>query len=52
MTYKIKRENPRYLDPEWILKSIAEKLEEVREEIKPDNKPHLEDELCDVFWDG
>lgn len=46
----LKRENPKYLDPQWLLDSIAEELEEVRKEIKPNNLPHLEDELCDIFW--
>lgn len=46
----IKRNNPKYLDHDWLLQSIADELEEVREEIKPENLHHLEDELGDVLW--
>ncbi len=46
----IKRGTPKYLDNNWLLDSIKEEVDEVREEIKELNLPKLEDELCDILW--
>ncbi|CAA6822321.1 MAG: Unknown protein [uncultured Sulfurovum sp.] len=46
----IKRAEAKYMDPNWLLDSIRDEVEEVREEIKVDNKAHLEDELSDILW--
>ena len=46
----LKREEPKYMDSSWLLDAIAEEVEEVREEVKPNNIAHLEDELSDILW--
>ncbi len=38
------------MDNDWLLNEILEEIEEVREELKPDNIPYLEDELGDILW--
>lgn len=46
-----KRANPKYYtDMKWILGAIISEVEEVKEEMKPNNKAHLEDELSDILW--
>ena len=42
-----KRGEAKYMDTDWITQSI---VDEVEEEIKPNNKAHLEDELSDILW--
>ena len=46
----LKRAEPKYVDNAWLLDAIAEEVQEVKEEIKPNNKAHLEDELSDILW--
>lgn len=46
----IKRGEAKFMDPHWLLDSIRDEVEEVREEIKTDNKAYLEDELSDILW--
>ncbi len=38
------------MDNNWLLNEILEEIEEVREELKPDNIPYIEDELGDILW--
>lgn len=46
----LKRGEAKFMNPNWLLDSIRDEVEEVREEIKADNLPHLEDELSDILW--
>ena len=46
----IKRGESKYMNTDWLLKTIVDEVEEVREEIKPNNQPYLEDELGDILW--
>ena len=46
----ITREDKKLLNPNWLLDSIITEAEEVREEMYPNNNPHLEDELGDILW--
>lgn len=46
----IKREEEKFMNPNWLLDSIRDEVEEVREEVKPNNVAHLEDELSDILW--
>ena len=46
----VKRGTIRYLDNNSLLNAISSEVEEVREEIKEQNSPKLEDELCDILW--
>ena len=46
----LKRAEPQYSDTDWVLNSIVEEVQEVKEEIKPNNIAHLEDELSDILW--
>lgn len=46
----IQRGEPKFMNPNWLLDSIRDEVEEVREELKADNLPHLEDELSDILW--
>ena len=45
-----KREEPKFIDNKWLLDTIIAEVEEVREEIKPNNRAYLEDELSDILW--
>ena len=45
-----KRGEAKYMDTDWIAQSIVDEVEEVKEEIKPNNTAHLEDELADILW--
>ncbi len=49
-----KSNNPKYNDFykwwETYFNWILEEMEEVKEQIKPNNSVHLEDELWDVLW--
>jgi len=46
----LKRGETKFMNPHWLLDSIRDEVEEVREEIKADNKAYLEDELSDILW--
>ena len=46
----LKRDEPKYMDCEWLLQAIRDEIDEVQEEIKPKNRVHLEDELSDILW--
>jgi len=46
----LKRGEAKFMNPHWLLDSIRDEVEEVREEIKADNVPYLEDELSDILW--
>ncbi len=46
----IKRGDERFMDFDRILQNIISEIDEVKEEIKPNNTPHLEDELSDILW--
>ncbi len=45
-----KRGEENYFDFEWLLNEISNELVEVKEEIKENNHPYLEDELGDILW--
>jgi len=46
----LKRGEAKYMDSDWLLDEIISEIQEVKEEIKPNNTPHLEDELGDILW--
>ena len=46
----LKRAEPKYMDSDWLLQAMRDEIDEVKEEIKPNNKAHLEDELSDILW--
>ncbi len=46
----IKRGTKRYLENSSLLDAIVSEVQEVKEEIKSNNAPKLEDELCDILW--
>ena len=46
----IKRGEKKYFDFEWLLNEISNEILEVKEEIKENNYPYLEDELGDILW--
>ncbi len=46
----ITREDKDLIDPYWLLDAIVKEAQEVKEEIKPNNRPYLEDELGDILW--
>ncbi len=46
----LKRAEPKYMDSEWLLQAMRDEIDEVKAEIKPNNKAHLEDELSDILW--
>lgn len=46
----IKRDEAKYMNHEWLLQSIIDEVNEVREEIQTHNTAHLEDELSDILW--
>ena len=46
----LKRAEAKYMDTEWLLNAIVDEVQEVKEEIKPNNIAHLEDELSDILW--
>jgi len=45
-----KRAEPKFTNNKWLLDAIITEVEEVKEEIKPNNKAYLEDELSDILW--
>jgi len=46
----LKRAEPKYMDSDWLLQAMRDEIDEVKEEIKPNNMAHLEDELSDILW--
>jgi len=46
----IKRGEQKYFDFDWLLGEISSEILEVKEEIKENNHPYLEDELGDILW--
>ena len=46
----ITREEKDLMNPYWLLDAIVKEAQEVKEEIKPNNSPYLEDELGDILW--
>ncbi len=38
------------MNTDWLLNAIVDEIQEVKEEIKPNNIAHLEDELSDILW--
>jgi NTP pyrophosphatase (non-canonical NTP hydrolase) len=46
----IKRGEEKYFDTEWLIGELLSEVDEVKEEIKPNNAPFLEDELGDILW--
>ena len=46
----LKRAEAKYMDSNWLLQAMRDEIDEVKEEIKPNNKAHLEDELSDILW--
>ncbi len=46
----VKRGEKKYFDFEWLLNEISNEILEVKEEIKENNYPYLEDELGDILW--
>ena len=46
----LKRAEPKYMDSAWLLQAMRSEIDEVKAEIKPNNKAHLEDELSDILW--
>jgi len=46
----LKRAEPKYMDSNWLLQAMRDEIDEVKEEIQPNNKAHLEDELSDILW--
>ena len=46
----LKRNEEKYMDTNWIAQAIVDEVTEVKEEIKPNNIAHLEDELSDILW--
>jgi len=46
----LKRGEAKYMDFDWLLNEIVGEIDEVRVEIKEDNRAYLEDELGDILW--
>ena len=46
----LKRGEAKYMNTDWLLNAIVDEIQEVKEEIKPNNIAHLEDELSDILW--
>jgi len=46
----IKRGEEKYFDIEWLIGELLSEVDEVKEEIKENNAPLLEDELGDILW--
>ncbi len=45
-----KRGEAKYMDTDWLLNAIVDEINEVKDEIRPNNVAHLEDELSDILW--
>ena len=46
----LKRGQDKYLSINWALSEIATEVQEVKEELEPNNTPFIEDELGDILW--
>ena len=46
----IKRAEQKYFEDDWIIGELLSEIQEVKEEIRPDNQAFLEDELGDILW--
>ena len=46
----LKRGQDRYLSIDWALNEIIAEVNEVKDELKPNNTPYIEDELGDILW--
>ena len=46
----LKRAEAKYMDSAWLLQAMRSEIDEVKAEIKPNNKAYLEDELSDILW--
>ncbi len=46
----LKRGEAKYMDTDWLLNAIVDEVQEVKDEIRPNNVAHLEDELSDILW--
>ncbi len=46
----IKRGEKKYFEDDWIIGQLESEIKEVKDEIRPNNKPFLEDELGDILW--
>jgi len=46
----LKRAEAKYMDNAWLLQAMRSEIDEVKAEIKPNNKAYLEDELSDILW--
>ena len=46
----IKRGEEKYFDIEWLIGELLSEVDEVKEEMKENNAPLLEDELGDILW--
>jgi len=44
------RAEPKFTNNEWLLDAIIDEVQEVKEEMKPNNRAYLEDELSDILW--
>ncbi|SFV62121.1 MazG-related protein [hydrothermal vent metagenome] len=44
------REDKDLMNPHWLLDAIVQEAKEVKEEIRPNNRAYLEDELGDILW--
>ena len=45
-----KRGETKYFEDDWIIGELLSEIKEVKDEIHPNNKPFLEDELGDILW--
>ncbi len=45
-----KRAEQRYFEMEWLIEELLSEVEEVKEELRPNNQAFLEDELGDILW--
>ena len=45
-----KRAEQKYFEDDWIIGELLSEIQEVKEEIRPDNQAFLEDELGDILW--
>ena len=46
----LKRGEKKYFEDDWIIGQLESEIKEVKDEIRPNNKPFLEDELGDILW--
>ncbi len=46
----LKRGEKKYFEDDWLIGQLLSEIQEVKDEIRPNNKPFLEDELGDILW--